>query len=167
MDTSIEDLMKIVAEAESDVATRQEELEAAKALEVPDKEDVKTSKANLKTAKEALKTAKEALKTAKANERKAEKERQAAEREANKMPEQNGIRRPKPDGKCGQTWAHADALSAKFGYPTPIADLLEVCNGEGLNSSNTKAEYARWRKFNNITGRVTHPIEETEAPAES
>jgi len=27
----------------------------------------------------------------------------------------------------------------------------------GLNEGNVRAEYARWRKFNGVTGRVTLP----------
>ena len=44
-----------------------------------------------------------------------------AAREAARMPEQNGIRRPKPDGLCGKAWKIFDDVSAKNGSPASIA----------------------------------------------
>lgn len=39
----------------------------------------------------------------------------------------------------------------------PIATLIEASNKASLNEGNVRAEYARWRKFNGVTGRVTLP----------
>ena len=70
------------------------------------------------------------------------------------MPQQNGVRRPRPEGKCGQAWALMDALSEQKGAPIAIADLLKVSTEQGLNPGNVKAEYSYWRKFNGVEGRV-------------
>lgn len=68
---------------------------------------------------------------------------------------QNGVTRPKAGGLCAAVWDIADKLSAKLGgAPVPIADLLTVCEGKGLNLSNARSEYARWRKFNGHVGRA-------------
>ena len=73
------------------------------------------------------------------------------------MPEQNGIRRPKPDGLCGKAWAIFDEISAKNGSPASIGESMEVAKAQGLNEANVRAEYARWRKFFGVTGRVEDP----------
>ena len=70
------------------------------------------------------------------------------------MPEQNGIRRPGPDGKCGRAWALMDQMSRELGAPVAIADLLVASTAAGLNPSMTRSNYAVWRKFNSVVGRV-------------
>ena len=151
------------------------ELHTLETAEEVDKGAIKALKAKIKTANTALKRAvtavakeearieREAEKEAKAEAAEEAKKAKAAEREASRMPEQNGIRRPKPATKCGQVWQLADELSAKFGQPTPVKDLLVAVVAAGLNEGNAKAEYARWRKFNGVTGRVSLPKEETKA----
>lgn len=119
-----------------------------------------------KEEKEAEKAQRKAEREAKAAQRKAEKEAKKAEREANRMPEQNGVRRPKPDTKCGRVWALADKLSSELGQATPVKNLLEVAEAEGLNAGNVKAEYARWRKYYGITGRVASAKDHTPDPAQ-
>jgi len=163
------------------------ELTSLESAEEVDKEAVKCVKAKIKTAGAVLKRAKAAVKKvearieresekeakveAKAAEKKAkddekqakvetaeaEKKAKAEAREAARMPEQNGIRRPKPGTKCGQVWELADTLSAKFGQPTPVKELLVEVKNAGMNEGNAKAEYARWRKFNGVVGRVSLP----------
>lgn len=186
----IETLKEAAVEAEAAVENLRAEVSALEGADEVDKEAVKTKKADLRSAESALKkankevekenkaiareeerAAKKAAKEAEKAEREAAKEaekqakadeaaRKQAEREANRMPEQNGIRRPKPNTKCGRTWEIADEISKELGQPAPIAALLERANAEGLNEGNTKAEYARWRKFNGVTGRVTLPKDE-------
>lgn len=183
----LNELKNAAIEAEGTVENLKAELAALESAEEVDKDAVKAKKADLRKAESALKkantavtkeeariereaereakkAAKEAEKqkraeerAAKAKEREEAKAAKAAEREANRMPEQNGIRRPKPDTKCGRAWAIADELSAKFGQPTPIKELLEAAEAEGLNEGNIKAEYARWRKFYGVTGRIALP----------
>lgn len=200
MSEKLAELKNAAVEAESTVENLRAEVSALEAADEVDKEAVKAKKAELRTAESALKKANTAVdKEIKAAEREAEREakraakeeekrkreeereakrkekeeekaRKEAEREANRMPEQNGIRRPKPNTKCGRAWAIADELSQELGQPTPVAPLLERAVAEGLNEGNVKAEYARWRKFNGVTGRITLPKEEApaqeEAPAE-
>jgi colicin import membrane protein len=124
--------------------------------------------AEAKAAKDAEKAAAAKAKADAAAAAKAEKDRLAAEAKAAKaaaakMPEQNGVRRPTPEGKCGKAWAIFDALSAAKGGPVSIAEALveakrQTDSGEFVhNESNVKAEYARWRKFFGVTGRIDDP----------
>jgi chromosome segregation ATPase len=175
--------------AEASVETLRGEVAAIESAEEVDKAALKEKKAELRSAESALKKAnkavekgevaaeKQAAKDAKAAEKTAAAEAKAkaaqekedakaaklAEREANRMPEQNGIRRPRPATKCGRVWELADSLSTEA-QPVSIAELLATANAEGLNEGNTKAEYARWRKFNGITGRIV--AEKAEANTE-
>lgn len=197
MSEKLETLKEEAVEAEAAVENLRAEVSALEGADEVDKEAVKAKKAELRTAESTLKKAnaavekenkriareeeREAKRAAKEEEkrkraeereqkrkeREEEKARKQAEREANRMPEQNGIRRPKPDTKCGRAWAIADELSNELGQPTPIAQLLERATAEGLNEGNVKAEYARWRKFNGITGRITLPKETKEEAAPS
>lgn len=117
--------------------------------------------AEKKAAKEAEKAQKKADAEAKKAAEKAAKEQAKldakAAREANRMPEQNGIRRPKPDTLCGKAWGIFDTVSAKNGAPASIGESMELAKADGLNEANVRAEYARWRKFHGITGRVEAP----------
>jgi hypothetical protein len=137
-------------------------------------------KARKDAEKQAAKEKKEADKKAAAEERErvkaeqaAEKERKKAEaaaaREASKMPEQNGVRRPKPEGLCGQAWAIFDDVSKQNGAPASIGEAMEIAKSRGLNEANVRAEYARWRKFYGISGRVEDPrkVAEKEAAAKA
>ena len=110
-------------------------------------------------AEAAAAAQKQAEKEAKAAKEQAKADAKAA-REANRQPEQNGIRRPGPDGLCGRVWGLADELSASLGQPVPIANLLEAGGAQGLNPSNIRTEYARWKKFHGLTGRITLPTEQ-------
>lgn len=113
-------------------------------------------KAAAEAGKEAKKAAREAAKAAKEQ---AKRDAKAA-KEAARQPEQNGIRRPGPNGLCGQVWTLADNLSASLGQAVPIANLLEAGVAQGLNPSNIRTEYARWKKFHGLTGRITLPTEQ-------
>lgn len=106
--------------------------------------------------KEAKAAAAAEAKAAKAAKEQAKLDAKAA-KEASRQPEQNGIRRPGPDGLCGQVWTLADSLSASLGQAVPIANLLEAGVAQGLNPSNIRTEYARWKKFHGLTGRITAP----------
>lgn len=96
--------------------------------------------------------------------REEEKIRKAAEAEAKKaasqMPEQNGVRRPRPDSLCGQAWALMDECSSRLQQPVPVSFVLQLAPGYGLNEGNIKTEYARWKKFNAVDGRVDIPLPE-------
>ena len=107
-----------------------------------------------KDAKAAASGNKEAEKAAKLKAKEDAKAAREAAKLANQMPEQNGVRRPKPATLCGQAWAVFDELSASKGSPVSIGESLAVTTPKGLVEGNVKAEYARWRKFFGITGRV-------------
>jgi hypothetical protein len=174
--TQTEDEKKAAAEAkkaerEAAKAAKAEQAAAAKAqreAEAAEKKAAKQAEVEAKKAeKEAAKASKEAEKQAKKDEAEAKKQAkiQAAEeakaaKEANRQPEQNGVRRPGPEGKCGRVWAIADRLSAALGQPVPVADVLVEAEAEGLSASNTRCEYARWKKFNGLSGRITKPAAE-------
>lgn len=143
------------AQAKADAAEKKAAAKKAEAdAKAAAKEQEKADKLRLK--EEATAKAK-ADREAKAQAKKDEAAAKKAAKEANRMPEQNGVRRPKPEGLCGQAWALADKLSAELGQPTPIKNLLEAAVAAGLSEGNVKTEYARWRKFNGVTGRVSLP----------
>lgn len=154
---TVEQIAANKAQAKAEKAAAKQAENDAKAQA---KADEKAEKARLK--EEAAATAKQE-REAKAAAKKQEAADKKAAKEAARMPEQNGVRRPKPDGLCGRAWALADKLSGELGQPTPIANLLEAARAEGLSEGNVKTEYARWRKFNGVTGRVSLP---SAAPAE-
>lgn len=132
-----QDELKAKKEAlKAEAAAKAAEVAAAKAAEVAEKQ------AKIE-AREAAKAEREAAKAAK-----------IAEREANRQPEQNGVRRPGPNGACGKVWTHADTLSTQLGRPVSIAELMVETDKESLNQSNVRTEYARWKKFHGISGKV-------------
>lgn len=125
----------------------------------PTSEAVMAKKESAKPVKEAK--AKPAAKAEKPAKAKAEKAPVV------KMPEQNGIRAPKADTACGKVWALCDQMSKKLGGPTPVAPVFEKLVAEGANGNNVKAEYARWRKFHGVTGRVVAEKPKAEKPAKA
>lgn len=106
------------------------------------------------------------LKTKVSEAKKAAKEAEKAEakrlreeaKAANAMPKQNDVTRPRPDTACGKAWELFDNLSAKMGQPVPIAIALQASEKQGLVFDTVKTQYARWKKFNGITGRVAVPV---------
>jgi hypothetical protein len=59
--------------------------------------------------------------------------------------ERNGVKRPKPGGKCAAVWEHLDNhgnMEAK--------ELRAVAEAKGWNVNNTLIELSVWRKFNGI-----------------
>lgn len=154
----------------------QEQLDAeaaAAAQKQAEKEAKAAAAAEAKAAKDAERSAKKAAAEAEKEAKRAEREaakaakEQAkldakAAREANRQPEQNGIRRPGPEGMCGQVWGLADSLSQQLGQAVPIANLLEAGVAAGLNPSNIRTEYARWKKFHGLSGRITLPTATSE-----
>lgn len=109
----------------------------------------------LKGVKGKVSEAKKAQKDAEKAEAKRIKDEAKA---ANAMPKQNDITRPRPDTACGNAWALMDQLSAKLGQPVPIIILLQAAEQKGLNYDTVKTQYARWKKFNGIEGRVAVPL---------
>lgn len=153
---------QLAAEAAATVAAAA----AAKAAEKAQKDAVKAAekaakdkaKANEKAAKLAAKEASKGSKEAEVKAKADAKAAAAAAKEASKMPEQNGVRRPKPEGACGKVWALADALSTQLGQPVPIAQLNAAATAQSINDSTIRTQYALWRKFHGIVGRVSLPV---------
>lgn len=60
--------------------------------------------------------------------------------------ERNGVKRPRPGGKCAAVWQHLDNhgnMEAK--------DIREVATAKGWNVNNALIELSLWRKFNSVT----------------
>ena len=53
------------------------------------------------------------------------------------QPEQNGVRRPRPDGECGKAWALFDQLSQNKGAPVAAADPCRTGKGTGLDGATS------------------------------
>jgi hypothetical protein len=138
-------------QAEADKAAAAEKKAADKAAKA---EKAAAEKAEKAAAKEKAKQEAADKKAADAKAKEDAKAAAVAAKEAEKMPESNGVRRPKPETLCGKAWAIFDAISAKKGAPASIAEALVEAKAQGLNEGNVKAEYARWRKFFGVTGRV-------------
>lgn len=109
----------------------------------------------LKGVKGKVAAAKKAAKEAEKAEAKRLKDEAKA---ANAMPNQNGITRPRPDTACGNAWALMDELTTKLNQPAPISIVLQGAEQRGLNYDTVKTQYARWKKFNGIEGRVAIPL---------
>ena len=71
-----------------------------------------------------------------------------------KMPEQNGVRQPRPGTNCAKIWDLAAKMSDERNAPVAVGDLLEVAEAQGFAAATVKTQYARWRKFHGIEGRV-------------
>lgn len=159
------------AEQELRKANAAKQREEAKLMKAEQKAAEKAAKAEADAAAkaekaaqaEAAKAAKEAEKAAKLAEKEAAKAAKLAEKEANKMPSQNGVRRPKPNTLCGQAWEIFDNISTKNGTTATIKEALEISKTKGLNEANVRCEYAAWRKFHGITGRIVSKKVETNA----
>ena len=169
-DTEAEAKAKAASQAKAAAeAAKKAEAEAKKAAAEAEKarkaEERKQAAEAKKAAAAEAKAKAAAEREARKAEREAEKARKLEEKEKNRMPEKNGVRRPKPETMCGKVWAIADSISEKTGAPAPIASILEEGLKQGLNEGNMKTEYARWRKFYGITGRHTLPKEEAKPSA--
>lgn len=67
--------------------------------------------------------------------------------------QQNSITRPAADTKCGLIFAAADKITAATGAPATIQAVKLAC--DGINDHTVKTQYARWRQYNGISGRLT------------
>lgn len=57
----------------------------------------------------------------------------------------NGVKRPKPGGRCDAIWLWLDA------HPTATAkEIREAAPSQGWNLNNAMIELSVWRKFNGI-----------------
>ena len=70
----------------------------------------------------------------------------------------NGVTRPTAGGKCAAVWEICDAAAENYeNGRVPFSAIKEQALADGLVIGNVRAEYAVWRKFNGITGRVVEP----------
>lgn len=134
--------------------------EATKPAETAEQVAAKQAAAEKKAAEKAAAKAKKAeesaaKKAAKQAEKEAAKQQKAADKEASKLPEQNGIRRPKANTITGGLWATYDSLSSAKGEPVSIGEALKAAGS--VNEATIRTQYARWRKFHGIVGRVEAP----------
>lgn len=120
-----------------------------------EQEALKAARAAEREAKKAEAAAKKAAEKA---EREAEKERRAAEKAANQMPIQNDIRRPRPGTQCAQLWDAYDSASTEKQAPVAIGDIMEHLLSQGFNPATIRTQYARWRQFHGVTGRIESSV---------
>lgn len=88
---------------------------------------------------------------------KPEKAPKAPKPEVVKEPEQNGVRRPAAGGKTRVPWDIADRVSAEVRRPATRKEVVDAAIAAGCNPSMAQSQYARWRKFHGIEGRVAAP----------
>lgn len=111
-------------------------------------------------AKKAENEAKKAAKAAEAEAKKLEAEAKKAEREAareaskaaRQTVKQNDVSRPKAGTITGEVWDKADELSAATKAPATIAALIDAL--PGIAEATVRTQYARWRKFHGVEGRL-------------
>lgn len=150
--------------AASDAAAKAQAKADKDAKKAADKVTADAAKATAKAAKDAEKQAAKDKKASDIAAKAEAKKASEAAKESTKQPMQNEVRRPKPDGACGKVWAMADSLSAQMGQPVPIANLQAQASAAGINDSTIRTQYALWRKFNGVTGRVVAPVVAAPAP---
>ncbi len=68
--------------------------------------------------------------------------------------QQNGITRPAAHTLCGVIWKAADDISAAIHGVCSIAALREHEEVKVVNSHTVKTQYARWRAYNGVHGRL-------------
>lgn len=67
----------------------------------------------------------------------------------------NGITRPADGTITGKVWAAADAISiSQGGTPATVAAVKAHPITAGINDHTVKTQYARWRQFNGVKGRL-------------
>jgi hypothetical protein len=134
-------------------AAKAEAALAAKNAKAAEKQAAADAKLKAAEAKVAAKAAAEEAKAKVAAEKEAAKA-------ARQMPSQNGVTRPSATGACGAAWEVFDAISAQKKLPATIKEALEIGRTRQLNESTIKTQYARWRKFHGIAGRLAEPAAE-------
>jgi hypothetical protein len=77
--------------------------------------------------------------------------------------QKNGVTRPASGTATGKIWDLADKLSADAeGQPVPIATLRAHADLRQTNENTLKTQYARWRNYHGIKGRVGQPVKSAE-----
>lgn len=68
---------------------------------------------------------------------------------------QNGVTRPSAGTTCAQVWMLADHMTKFTGTCARLSSVIDAAKELGINQYTARTQYACWRKFNGITGRVT------------
>lgn len=142
------------AQAKADAAAKAQAEKQAKAAQ----------KATEKAEREAKR---EADKKAKADAKIAAKQAAEDAKKAGQMPMQNDIRRPKANTECGKAWGIFDSISNANGSPAAIADAMVQTRAAGINDATTRTQYARWRKFHGVEGRIVAVTTKAPEPAQA
>jgi hypothetical protein len=66
----------------------------------------------------------------------------------------NGITAPGASTTCGKIWSTADAISQAQHGVCSIAALKEHPEMKSINEATLKTQYARWRQYHGVTGRL-------------
>lgn len=125
------------AQAQAEKDAKKAEREAHKAAKLQAKQDAQQAREDARAAKVQVKADAKAA------------------REANRQPEQNGMRRPSPNGKTGRVWLLIDTMTAIHGSTVSVSELLAVATAEGIAEATVRSQYAYWKKFHGLTKAVT------------
>lgn len=79
-------------------------------------------------------------------------------------PEQNGLKRPSTGSTCAIIWDTCDRITSETGHVCTSAELFNAL--QGYNECTLRTQYARWRQFNGITGRLPNQQKQTKLPPE-
>lgn len=78
-------------------------------------------------------------------------------------PEQNGLKRPSKGSTCCIIWDTCDKITAQKESTCTSAELFNAL--QGYNECTLRTQYARWRQFNGITGRLPGQNKAVKLPA--
>lgn len=169
-ESTVEQVNTVIASTESDVKLAKEALKSIKTVgrKFKDDADISTGVTTAEAIMTAILASVDPLKDHVKNAKLAAKEAERAEakrirdeaKAASAQPSQNDVTRPRPETACGQAWALMDELTTKLNSPAPIGLVLQASEKKGLNYDTVKTQYARWKKFNGIVGRVAMPLPE-------
>ena len=79
-------------------------------------------------------------------------------------PEQNGLKRPSAGSTCAIIWDTCDRITSERQSTCTSAELFNAL--QGYNECTLRTQYARWRQFNGITGRLPNQQKQAKLPAE-
>lgn len=76
-------------------------------------------------------------------------------------PESNGVKRPSAGTICAQVWDIAASMSNisesgrdNSGSTPTLSQVVKAAESVGINKFTARTQYARWRVFHGITGRI-------------
>lgn len=79
-------------------------------------------------------------------------------------PEQNGLKRPSKGSTCCIIWDTCDKITSEKAATCTSAELFNAL--QGYNDCTLRTQYARWRQFNGITGRLPGQSKTAKLPPE-